>query len=96
MPILPSIERVYPQLEALTASWTVEGERWGNIGLATAAELLGKEGRPFVASMKRIRPDLETRTKSTAKQAKNTQQALGRLDEIVKAWEAKFGGVKTE
>jgi hypothetical protein len=96
VPILPSIERVYPHLGALPASWTVEGERWGNIGLATAAELLGKEGRPFVASMKRIRPDLAAMTKSTAKQAKNTQQALGRLDEIVKAWEAKFGGVKTE
>jgi hypothetical protein len=96
VPILPSIERVYPHLGALPASWTVEGERWGNIGLAKAAELLGKEGRPFVASMKRIRPDLETRTKSSDKQAKNTQEALGRLDEMVKAWEAKFGGVKTE
>jgi hypothetical protein len=46
--------------------------------------------------MKRIRPDLEARTKSTAKRARNTQQALGRLDQVVKAWEAKFGGVKTE
>jgi hypothetical protein len=96
VPILPSIERVYPHLGALPASWTVEGERWGNIGLAKAAELLGEEGRPFVASMKRIRPELAAMTKSSDKQAKNTRQALDRLDEIVKAWEAKFGGVKTE
>jgi hypothetical protein len=93
-PFLPSIERIYPDLEPLPATWTVTGARWGNIGLAKAGELLGEEGRPFVASMKRIRPALEAMAKSPGKQAKNTQQALARLDEVVKAWEDKFGGVK--
>jgi hypothetical protein len=93
-PILPSIERVYPHLAPLPASWTVVGAGWGNIGLAKAAELLGEEGRPFVASMKRIRPELEAMSKSPGKQARNTQQALARLDEMVKAWEDKFGKVK--
>ena len=96
VPILPSIERVYPHLGDLPASWTVVGERWGNIGLAKAAELLGEDGRPFVDSMKRIRPDLEALTKSSGKQAKHTRQALARLDELVKAYEAQFGRVKTE
>ena len=54
-------------------------------------ELLGEEGRPFVASMKRIRPELKAMAKAPGKQAKNTQQALDRLDEVVKAWEAEFG-----
>jgi hypothetical protein len=31
-----------------------------------------------------------------ADHGRRTRQALGRLDEMVKAWEAKFGGVKTE
>ena len=96
VPLLPAIERVYPHLGDLPATWTVVGARWGNIGLAKAAELLGEEGRPFVASMKRIRPDLEAMTKSRSKQAKNTQQALDTLDQIVKGYEDKFGKVKTK
>jgi hypothetical protein len=94
-PLLPAIERIYPELEALPASWTVSGDRWGDIGLARAAELLGEEGRPFVASLKRIRPDLEARSKTT-KQGDTLQQALDRLEEVVKAYEDKFGEVKIE
>lgn len=94
VPFLPSIERIYPDLEPLPATWTVTGARWGNIGLAKAGEMLGEDGRPFIESLKRIRPQLEAMTKSRDKQARNTLQALARLDEVVKAWEGKFGGAK--
>ncbi|MGA0846802.1 MAG: HEAT repeat domain-containing protein, partial [Luteolibacter sp.] len=96
VPILPSIERVYPRLEPLPASWTVVGARWGNIGLANAAAILSNDGRPFVASLKRIRPDLEMMANSKHRQAKETQKALARLDEIVTSWESQFGEVETE
>lgn len=93
VPILPSIERVYPNLEPLPASWTVIGARWGNIGLANAAGLLGEEGRPFIESLKRIRPDLEARPKNT-KQGKELEAALERLDQVIEDYERQFGAVK--
>jgi hypothetical protein len=95
VPVLPSIERVYPHLEILPARWTVTGAKWGNIGLAKAAELLGEEGRPFIASMKRIRPDLASRP-TKVHQGENLTLALERLDEVVEAYEKKFGEVKGE
>jgi hypothetical protein len=92
--VLPSIERIYPELESLPACWTILGAKWGNIGLAKAAEKLGKDGRPFIASMKRLRPNLAKRCESRDKQAKTLQQALDTLDETVAKWEARFGPVK--
>ncbi len=94
-PFLPSIERIYPDLEPLPASWTVVGARWGNIGLAKAAELLGEDGRPFIESLKRIRPQLVALQKDR-KQGKTTKDALERLDEVVTAWEQKFGTIEVK
>ncbi len=90
--ILPAIERIYPSMEALPASWTILGARWGNIGLAKAAEMLGKDGKPFVASMKRIYPNLASRSKS-AKHGTTLKKAQDALEAAVKAWEAKYGKV---
>lgn len=93
IPVLPSIERIYPELESLPAAWTILGDRWGNLGLAKAAEKLGKDGRPFVASMKRLRPNLKLRCEKKDNQAKTLQQALDTLDQTVAKWEDEFGTV---
>ncbi len=90
--LLPAIERVYPQLESLPASWTIIGANWGNIGLAKAAMQLKHEGRPFVASMKRIRPNLAARDMN-GKQGATLRQALATLDETIEQWEAEHGEV---
>ena len=95
IPILPAIERIYPKLETLPASWTILGARWGNIGLAKAAERLGKDAGPIVASMKRIHPNLASRSK-TAKHGKTLKQALDALEAAVKAYEDKYGEVKIQ
>lgn len=91
--LLPAIEGVYPDLEALPASWTIMGARWGNIGLAKASEKLGKEGKPFIASMKRIRPNLASRCARKDRQLATLQKALDTLDDAVKAYEDQFGEV---
>lgn len=93
IPFLPSIERTYPSMEALPASWTIIGARWGNIGLAKAATQLGKEGRPFIASMKRIQPNLEARCAKKDRQGATLQKALDSLKATVEEWESKFGKV---
>lgn len=93
IPFLPSIERTYPSMEALPASWTIIGARWGNIGLAKAATQLGKEGRPFIASMKRIQPNLEARCAKKDRQGATLQKALDSLKATVEEWERKFGKV---
>lgn len=95
IPILPAIERVFPHLEPLPATWTITGARWGNIGLAKAAMMLKAEGKPFVASMKRIYPNLKARDKK-AKQGKNLAEAQALLEKTVKEWEAAYGEVKIE
>jgi len=95
IPILPAVERIYPKLAPLPASWTILGARWGNIGLAKAAERLGKDARPIVASMKRIHPNLASRSK-TAKHGKTLKQAQDALEAAVKAYEDKYGQVKVE
>ncbi|MHC4249941.1 MAG: DUF6288 domain-containing protein [Planctomycetota bacterium] len=92
IPLLPAIERIYPDLEPLPASWTIIGARWGNIGLAKAAERLGKDGRPFIASMKRIQPGLDARPKN-AKHGDTLKKALDTLKAAVKAYEDKYGEV---
>ena len=92
--LLPTIERVYPDLEALPACWTIVGARWGNIGLAKAAEKLGKDGAPFIASMKRLRPDLEQRCEKRDRKEKDLRKALATLDETVARWEGEFGTVR--
>ena len=94
--LLPAIEGVYPDLEALPASWAIIGARWGNIGLAKAATQLGEDGKPFVASMKRIQPNLEARCAKKAKQGATLQKALDALKEAVKAYEDKYGEVNTK
>lgn len=95
IPLLPSIERIYPEMAPLPAMWTITGARWGNIGLAKAAEKLGKEGAPFVATMKRLRPYLEKVPKNV-KQGDSYQKALDLVNETVKAWEAEHGEVKID
>ena len=93
IPLLPAIERIYPSMAALPASWTIIGARWGNIGLAKAAAQLGKDGRPFVASMKRIQPNLESRCAKKQHQGATLQKALDTLKKAVKDWEEEFGKV---
>ena len=94
IPFLPAIERTYPSMEALPASWTIIGARWGNIGLAKAAAQLGKDGKPFVASMKRIQPNLEARCAKKDHQGATLQKALDALKMAVKDWEEEFGEVR--
>ena len=91
--LLPAIEYVYPDLEALPASWTIIGARWGNIGLAKAATQLGEDGRPFIATMKRLQPNLESRCATKDKQNATLQKALATLKEAVKTYEGKYGEV---
>jgi len=93
--ILPAIERIYPYMEALPASWTIIGARWGNIGLAKAATMLKEDGRPFIATMKRIYPNLAARNKK-AKQGKVLTQAQETLEKTVKKWEATYGEAKID
>lgn len=88
--LLPAIESIYPIMEPLPAMWTIIGARWGNIGLAKAAEKLGKDGRPFVQSMKRIQPILEAKPKN-GKHGKSYTKALEVLKKAVKDWEEKHG-----
>jgi len=91
--LLPAIERIYPTMEALPASWTIIGARWGNIGLAKASEMLGKDGRPFIVTMKRIAPNLASRNKKS-KQGATLKKAEEALQSAIKNWEAKYGEVK--
>jgi len=93
--LLPVIERVYPSLASLPACWTIIGARWGNIGLVKAAEKLGKDGRPFIATMKRIAPNLASRSK-TAKHGATLLKAETALKAAIKAYEAKYGVVKID
>ena len=93
--LLPSIEKIYPDMEALPASWTIIGARWGNIGLAKAAMQLKEKGRPFVATMKRIYPNLQARNKKS-KQGKTLAEAQETLEKTVREWEAKYGEVKID
>ena len=52
-----------------------------------AAEKLGKDGKPFIASMKRIQPNLESRTSKKDKQAATLQQAPPEeLNHMVQLW----------
>ncbi len=95
IPLLPAIERIYPNMEPLPATWTITGARWGNIGLAKAAITLEEEGRPFVATMKRIYPNLKTRNKN-GKQGKPLTEAQAMLEKTVKEWEASYGEVKID
>jgi len=93
--LLPAIERVYPDLEPLPACWTIIGARWGNIGLAKAAMMLKEDGRPFIAAMKRIYPNLVARDKG-GKQGKVLIEAQTTLEETVRQWEAAYGKVKID
>jgi len=94
IPLLPAIEKTYPTMAALPASWTIIGARWGNIGLAKAAAQLGEDGRPFIASMKRIQPNLEARCAKKDHQGATLQKALDTLKKSVKDWEEEFGKVR--
>ncbi len=94
IPFLPAIERAYPTLDALHASWTIVGARWGNIGLAKAAIMLKKEGGPIIASMKRIQPNLEARCAKKDRQGVTLQKSLETLKKTVVDWEKEFGKVR--
>lgn len=96
IPFLPAIERIYPTLEALPASWTIIGARWGNIGLAKAAMQLGKDGKPLIASMKRIQPNLEARCAKKDRQEPTLKKALDELKKTVDEWEKEFGEVTVD
>ncbi len=93
IPVLPAIERAYPALEPLHATWTITGAKWGNIGLAKAAMMLKEDGRPFIVTMKRIYPNLAGRNKKT-KQGKHLARAQETLENTIKQWEARYGEVK--
>ena len=93
IPLLPAIERIYPKMDGLPAVWVIIGARWGNIGLAKASEMLGKDGKPFIATMKRIAPNLAGRPK-TGKQGASYKQAEDTLKAAIKAYEDKYGVVK--
>ena len=97
IPLLPAIERVYPELlerRGCWPCWTIAGEGWGNIGLAKAAASLGKDGRPIIATLKRMQPKLE----SHVQREKNVQfqESLDALKESIKTYEDKYGQVMTE
>ena len=93
LPLLPAIERIYPDTSEFLAVWTIVGDRWGNIGLAPAAERLGKDARPIIASMKRMQPKLESLPKG-GQRAADLQKALDALKESVKSYEDQYGEVK--
>jgi len=93
--LLPAIERIYPSMAELPACWTIIGARWGNIGLVKAAERLGKDGKPFIATMKRIAPNLAARSKK-AKHGKTLLEAENALKAAIKAYEAKYGVVRID
>jgi len=95
IPLLPAIERIYPNMEPLPATWTIIGARWGNIGLAKAAVMLEEDGKPFIATMKRIYPNLKGRDKN-GKQGKSLIEAQTTLEETVEQWEATYGEVKID
>ena len=94
--LLPAIERIYPTMEPLPATWTIIGARWGNIGLAKAAMMLKEDGKPFVASMKRLQPNLESRCAKKDRWSDTLQKALDALKKTVKEWEASYGQVKID
>jgi hypothetical protein len=96
IPILPAIERIYPDLKDLPGYWVFTGARWGNIGLIKAAERLGKDGAPFIASMKRLLPEVERRAKSKDRRAKLYQEALDAAKQTIAEHEKKYGVVKTD
>jgi hypothetical protein len=92
---LPAIEHAYPHMASLPASWTIIGARWGNIGLAKAAIMLKEDGKPFIASMKRIKPNLEARCGAgKGKHGATLQKALDTLKETGKDWEQEYGEVR--
>ena len=93
--ILPAIERIYPKLETLPAIWVLKGAGWGNIGLIKAAEKLGKDGKPFIASMKRLAPNVALRLSKKNRQAKLFGETETAMKAAIKAYESKYGVVKT-
>jgi hypothetical protein len=93
IPILPSIERVFPKLETLPAVWTLTGARWGNIGLVKAAEKLGKDGKPFIATMKRLAPNMALRCSGRNRSRELLLKTKAAMDAAIKAYEAKYGVV---
>ena len=93
IPLLPAVERIFPDMNEALACWTIVGDGWGNIGLAKAAARLGQDGKPIIASMKRIQPYLESRVKN-AKKGATVQKALETLKESIKTYEDKYGEVK--
>jgi hypothetical protein len=94
IPLLPAMVRVFPKLNGQLGLWLFTGERWGNIGLIKASEVLGKDGWPVVAALKTMLPELMTRPAKEKRSAKEFQTAVEDVKKTIAAYEAKYGAVK--
>jgi hypothetical protein len=94
IPLLPAMVRTFPKLNGQLGVWLFTGERWGNIGLIKASEVLGKDGWPVVAAMKTMMPELMTRPEKEKRSAKEFQAAIDAVKKAIEAYEAKYGQVK--
>lgn len=95
IPLLPALERIYPELGDAVAAWTIVGDAWGNLGLAKATASLGEEAGPIVACMKRLRPSLEFRAENTKKND-GLLRAIDTLNQAVTEYEDQYGKVVIE
>ena len=93
IPILPSIERVFPLVSGQAGNWIFTGARWGNIGLIKAAAALGKDAGPVIASMKRMLPEIKNRSQK-GRDAKTYQAALDAVTKAIEDYEKQYGVVK--
>jgi hypothetical protein len=91
--ILPAIERIFPLAKGQHANWIFVGAKWGNIGLVKAAEALGKDAGPIIASLKAMLPELKTRTLK-GRDAKNFKVGLEKVMKVIEDYEKKYGVVK--
>jgi len=64
--------------------------------MVKAAEMLGKDGKPFIASMKRLAPNMALRCSKKDRQMKSLLKAKTAIDAAIKAYEAKYGVVKID
>jgi hypothetical protein len=94
IPLLPAMVRIFPKLNGQLGLWLFTGERWGNIGLIKASEVLGKDGWPVVAAMKTMLPELMTRPEKEKRSAKEFQAAIEAVKKAIAAHESKYGEVK--
>ena len=96
IPLLPAMERIFPKLQGLLAIWLFSGAGWGNIGLVKAAEALGEDAGPIIATMKALLPDLLTRPKTDMRRVKEFQKVQESVKKAIETHEKKYGVVKPE